>query len=69
MPDDDDRTAITCTFDWEPTPHLTFHFSPGIAPENIREIALVMAKTAAAKMDCMNLCALEGDYNAQPGNA
>lgn len=49
--------------------HLTFHFHPEIAPENIKEIALVMAKTAAAKIDCMNLCALEGDFNAQPGNA
>lgn len=60
---DDELTAITCTFSWGDAPGdrpcLSFLFHPDIDPENIKAIALVMAKTAAAKMDCLNFCAAE----------
>lgn len=73
-PPAEERTAITATFSWgtpsHPNPHLTFDFHRDIHPDNVKQIALVMAQTAARKMDCMNLCAIEEESYGQPtGNA
>jgi hypothetical protein len=59
----DDRTAMSCTFSWgtpdRPNGHLIFDFHKEMHPDNIKEIAMVMAQTAANKMDCLNLCSFE----------
>jgi hypothetical protein len=59
----DDLTAITSFFSWgtpdRPNPHLVFDFHQEIHPDNVREIAMTMALTAAHKMNCLNLCSFE----------
>lgn len=70
----DDRIAITSTFSWgtpdRPNAHLIFDFHTEIHPDNIKEIAIVMAQTAANKMDCLNLCSFsqEAENNGISGN-
>ena len=55
----DELTAITSFFSDRPNPHLVFDFHQEIHPDNIKEIAMVMAQTAANKMNCLNLCSFE----------
>jgi hypothetical protein len=58
-----DRVAITSIFSWgtpdRPNPHLIFDFHSEIHPENVQAIAMTMARTAANKMNCLNLCSFE----------
>lgn len=59
----DDRTAMSSTFSWgtpdRPNAHLIFDFHKEMHPDNIKEIAMVMARTAANKLNCLSLCAFE----------
>lgn len=68
-----DRTAITCRFEWgqspKEKPRLIFEFHQEINWENIKELAMLMAQTAAKRMDCMNLCAMENEYGGPGGSA
>ncbi len=70
----DDLAAITSTFSWgtpdRPNAHLIFDFHQEIHPDNIREVAMVMAQTAADKMHCLNLCSFlqEAEHDAISGN-
>jgi hypothetical protein len=69
----DDLTAITSIFSWgtpdRPNPHLIFDFHREIHPDNIKEIAMTMARTAANKMNCLNLCSFdkEADHDGITG--
>ncbi len=59
----DDLTAITSFFSWgtpdRPNAHLIFDFHREIHPQNIKEIAMAMAQTAANKLNCLNLCSFD----------
>jgi hypothetical protein len=58
-----DLTAITSFFSWgtpdRPNPHLIFDFHQEIHPDNVKEIAMTMAMTAANSMDSLNLCSFD----------
>jgi len=56
-------TAMTSVFSWgtpdRPNPHLIFDFHSEIHPEIVQEIAMIMARTAANMMNCLNLCSFD----------
>ena len=68
-----DLTAITSIFLWgtpaRPNPHLIFDFHQEIHPDNVKEIAMIMTRTAANKMNCLNLCSFdkEADHDGITG--